>query len=100
MTFGRKLALTGAAWSVALLMAAPIIWMALTAFKTDLDALQFPPKLVFWPTLENFASANTNISVVTAAREQHRGFGRSDTPVLSLRPSGRLRARVRAASAA
>ena len=63
MTFGRKLALTGAAWSVALLMAAPIIWMGLTAFKTDLDALQFPPKLVFWPTLENFASANANISV-------------------------------------
>lgn len=63
MTFGRKLALTTGAWSVALLMAAPIIWMAMTAFKTDLDALQFPPKLLFRPTLENFASADASMSI-------------------------------------
>lgn len=63
MMFGRKLAVTGAAWCVALLMAAPIIWMVLTAFKTDLDAQQFPPKLWFRPTFGNFASASTNTSV-------------------------------------
>ena len=48
---------------MALLMAAPIIWMAMTAFKTDLDALQFPPKLLFRPTLENFASADASMSI-------------------------------------
>ena len=63
MTFGRRLALTCVAWSAALLMAAPILWVAITAFKTDADALQFPPTLLFWPTLENFASANSNVSV-------------------------------------
>ena len=63
MTFGRRLFLTGVAWSVALLMAAPILWMAMTAFKTDLDALQFPPKLLFRPTLENFASADATLSI-------------------------------------
>ncbi len=51
----KKLAMTGLAWAVALSLSLPILWMALTAFKTDFDALQMPPRLVFRPTLENFA---------------------------------------------
>jgi sorbitol/mannitol transport system permease protein len=43
-------------WTVALLMAFPIVWMALTAFKTEIDAISSPPKLLFEPTLENFAA--------------------------------------------
>ena len=49
---------------VALLMSAPIIWMVLTAFKSNIDAVQFPPKLFFHPTLGNFASANENVSLL------------------------------------
>ena len=60
----RKLILSVLAWSVALVMAAPLLWMTLTAFKTDLDALAFPPKLVFRPTLENFVPANANVGLL------------------------------------
>jgi len=34
----------------------PVLWMILTAFKTRADALAIPPKFIFTPTLENFAS--------------------------------------------
>ena len=61
MTSWKKLAVTGLAWAVALIVSLPILWMALTAFKTDLDALQLPPKILFTPTLENFVAANGTI---------------------------------------
>ena len=32
----------------------PIIWMSLTAFKSEHDILSIPPKILFSPTLENF----------------------------------------------
>lgn len=32
----------------------PIMWMGLTAFKSDRDILSIPPKILFTPTLENF----------------------------------------------
>ena len=62
MMLHRKTARTAAAWSVALMMASPIIWMALTAFKTDLEASRFPPSLVFQPTLENVALAGASLA--------------------------------------
>ena len=34
----------------------PIFWMALAAFKHEIDAVATPPKLFFEPTLENFAA--------------------------------------------
>ena len=43
-----------AAWIVALVMFFPIFWMVLTSFKTELQAIAVPPKLVFTPTLENY----------------------------------------------
>ena len=43
-----------AAWIVALVMFFPIFWMVLTSFKTELQAISVPPKLVFTPTLENY----------------------------------------------
>jgi sorbitol/mannitol transport system permease protein len=46
---------TIAAWLVALLLMFPLIWLALTAFKTELQAIAVPPQLFFTPTLENFA---------------------------------------------
>lgn len=42
------------AWSVALLLFAPLGWLVLTAFKTELQAIAVPPQLFFTPTLENF----------------------------------------------
>jgi ABC-type glycerol-3-phosphate transport system substrate-binding protein len=49
------LARTALGWLVAVVMAFPVFWMALIAFKTELDAIASPPLLVFTPTLENFA---------------------------------------------
>ncbi len=64
MKTAKKLAMTALAWAVALGLSLPILWMALTAFKTDLDALQLPPKLLFRPTLENFVAANGTVPVL------------------------------------
>ncbi|ABC28163.1 ABC-type sugar transport system, permease component [Hahella chejuensis KCTC 2396] len=43
------------AWGIALLLFFPILWMFLTSFKTELQAISTPPTLVFEPTLENFS---------------------------------------------
>ena len=45
---------TVAAWGVSLLLFFPLGWLALMAFKTELQAIAVPPLLVFTPTLENF----------------------------------------------
>lgn len=42
------------AWSVTLFLFFPLGWMALTAFKTELQAIAVPPLVLFEPTLENF----------------------------------------------
>ncbi len=42
-------------WLVALVFFAPVAWIILSAFKTQNDLLAVPPKLLFAPTLENFA---------------------------------------------
>src|SRR4051794_39105831 len=45
---------TVSAWTVTLLLVFPLLWLFLTAFKTELQAIHVPPDLVFTPTLENF----------------------------------------------
>ena len=45
---------TVAAWAVTLLLFFPLGWLFLTAFKTELQAINVPALLVFEPTLENF----------------------------------------------
>ena len=60
----QKLAISGLAWAVALSMSLPIFWMALTAFKTEIDANQFPPKFLFMPTLENFTAVSDAIPLL------------------------------------
>ena len=49
---------TIAAWLVTLLLSFPLIWLVLTAFKTELQAIAVPPQLFFTPTLENFTEVN------------------------------------------
>jgi sorbitol/mannitol transport system permease protein len=55
---------TVAAWIVAVVMFFPVFWMALAAFKTELDALASPPLLFFKPTLENFAEMNERVDYI------------------------------------
>ncbi len=42
------------AWIVALIAFFPILYMVLTGFKTENAAVELPPKLIFWPTFENY----------------------------------------------
>ena len=55
----RKLVFTLLGWIVALLMAFPILWMALTAFKSEAQAIASPPLLIFHPTLDSFRAVFT-----------------------------------------
>jgi sorbitol/mannitol transport system permease protein len=48
-------------WASALIMAFPVFWMTLAAFKTEQDAAAIPPKLFFTPTLENFQEMNQRV---------------------------------------
>lgn len=52
--------LSALAWIVALLMVFPFLWMVLTGFKSEVDAVTLPPKLFFEPTLDQFATAFQN----------------------------------------
>jgi sorbitol/mannitol transport system permease protein len=49
---------TTAAWLVTLVIVFPLIWLVLTAFKTEQQAISVPPQLFFTPTLESFAEVN------------------------------------------
>jgi sorbitol/mannitol transport system permease protein len=48
-------------WAAAIIMAFPVIWMSLAAFKTEQDAAAVPPLLLFSPTLENFHEMNQRV---------------------------------------
>jgi sorbitol/mannitol transport system permease protein len=49
---------TVAAWLVTLLLVFPLIWLVLTAFKTEQQAIAVPPQLFFTPTLDSFREVN------------------------------------------
>jgi sorbitol/mannitol transport system permease protein len=54
---GARLALglrTAGAWLVALLIFFPILFMVVTSFKTELQAIAVPSVWIFHPTLDNF----------------------------------------------
>jgi sorbitol/mannitol transport system permease protein len=42
------------AWAATLLIVFPLIWLVLTAFKTEQQAISVPPLFVYTPTLETF----------------------------------------------
>ena len=56
------------AWGITLLVVFPLIWLALTAFKTELQAISVPPQLFFTPTLESFVEVNTRSDYLLHAR--------------------------------
>lgn len=45
---------TAAAWLITVVLVFPLLWLFLTAFKTELQAIAVPPLFIFHPTLENF----------------------------------------------
>ena len=52
----RKIAVTAASWACGFVIFFPILWMFVTSFKTELEAVEFPPRfLMFDWTLENYA---------------------------------------------
>lgn len=56
------------AWVATLLIVFPLIWMVLTAFKTELQAIATPPLFVFKPTLGNFLTVNAQSNYLGYAR--------------------------------
>ena len=57
-----------AAWLLTLLLFFPLGWLVLTAFKTELQAIQVPPELFFAPTLENFIEVQRRSDVLQFAK--------------------------------
>lgn len=58
---------TAAAWGIALLLFFPLIFMGVTAFKTELQAIAVPSLWVFEPTFENFEVVNERSDYVQFA---------------------------------
>ena len=56
------------AWAAALLLFFPLFWLALTSFKTELQAIHVPPLFVFPPTMENFAEVQRRSDYLLYAR--------------------------------
>ncbi|WP_119302948.1 carbohydrate ABC transporter permease [Dongia deserti] len=51
----RRTITTAACWLVGLVIFFPILWMAVTSFKTELEAVEIPPKFLFFDwTTENY----------------------------------------------
>jgi sorbitol/mannitol transport system permease protein len=52
----RRIFFTVLAWAIAFVIFFPILWTVLTSFKTEGDAIELPPKFLFFDwTLENYA---------------------------------------------
>ncbi|GBQ15079.1 carbohydrate ABC transporter permease [Swaminathania salitolerans] len=49
-----RIAIGTIGWVVALWIFFPILWMVLTGFKSEMDAISTPPHLFFTPTLESY----------------------------------------------
>ena len=56
----NKIIMTFVGWGVAFLVFFPILWMVITSFKTEIDAVS--PSLIFKPTLENFTAVNDRVN--------------------------------------
>jgi sorbitol/mannitol transport system permease protein len=44
-------------WGAVVVIFGPIFWLIVTSFKTDAAAYELPPKILFTPTLEQYAAA-------------------------------------------
>src|SRR5215813_11665477 len=67
--FDWQMAIRGvAAWIVTLLIVFPIIFLVMTAFKTELQAIQVPTLWFFTPTLENFTEVQARSNYLLYAK--------------------------------
>jgi len=62
------LARAAGAWTATLLLVFPLLWLTLTAFKTELQAISVPPQLFFRPTLESFVEVQLRSDYLHYAR--------------------------------
>ncbi len=63
---------------IALVMLIPVVWMAMTAFKSRSDAVGVPPKVAFTPTMEGFISLLTTRRQLTEAQGLNEYAARED----------------------
>lgn len=47
----------------------PIFWILIQSFKTSIDTIAIPPKLVFSPTLENYSSVLSDINFFRSLKD-------------------------------
>ncbi|MBB5059344.1 sorbitol/mannitol transport system permease protein [Granulicella aggregans] len=52
----RKLLMTALGWAVALVISFPALWLVLTSFKTETEAISRIPHILFRATLENYVA--------------------------------------------
>jgi sorbitol/mannitol transport system permease protein len=56
----RKVVMTAVAWTIAILIFFPILWMFLTSFKSEADAIASPPQFLFFHwTTENYVEVQS-----------------------------------------
>ncbi len=60
----KRVVITIVGWVVALLLAFPIIWMVMTSFKTETDAIVTPPLFVWHPTLAGYQEVQAQANYV------------------------------------
>ena len=62
----ERLVIHVSATLLALLVLSPFLWLLVMSFKTNAEIFRFPPRLVFPPTLDNYADPLTQALVLTA----------------------------------
>jgi multiple sugar transport system permease protein len=67
-----------AAIVVAIIMLIPVIWIAMTAFKSRPDATAVPPKVIFTPSLDGFIGLFTNRTMIQSPTELAKQRARTD----------------------
>jgi sorbitol/mannitol transport system permease protein len=55
-----SISLTALTYVVAFIFFFPVLWMVLTGFKTEANAVSLPPTIAFQPTLDNYRNALLN----------------------------------------
>ena len=82
---------TVGAWIITLLIVFPLIWLFITAFKTELQAIAVPPELVFELAFEGIAESPRHKSGI-ALRFPRMLRWRHDKPVDEIDTLDSLRA--------
>ncbi len=59
VTTQRKILFTVCGWLFGLIMFFPILWTAMTSFKSEGDAIASPPMLFYHWTLENYVEGQS-----------------------------------------